>query len=198
MEMMIDARGKPCPQPVVLVKRALEQGAVSLEIVVDNAVSASNVKRFLESQGFSATEELHGADFVIRGAGTPNPVPAARPEKMPATGKGYAIFLESSLLGSPDAILGEALMKAFLSNLADREEPPLVVALMNGSVFLAVEGTSTCETLKKLEGKGVSILVCGTCTKHFGVTEKIGVGCISNMMEITDVLLAAPRVLTIA
>lgn len=198
MGMMIDARGKPCPQPVVLVKRALEQGAASLEIVVDNAVSASNVKRFLESQGFSATEELHGADFVIRGAGTPNPVPTAGPGKMPATGKGYAIFLESSLLGSPDAILGEALMKAFLSNLADRDEPPLVVALMNGSVFLAVEGTSTCETLKKLEEKGVPVLVCGTCTKHFGVTEKIGVGCISNMMEITDTLIAAPKVLTIA
>jgi len=69
---------------------------------------------------------------------------------------------------------------------------------MNGSVSLAVEGTSTCETLKKLEEKGVPVLVCGTCTKHFGVTEKIGVGCISNMMEITDALLAAPKVLTIA
>ena len=198
MEMKIDARGKPCPQPVVLVKRALEQGAGILEIVVDNAVSASNVKRFLESQGFSATEELHGADFVIRATGTPNPAPATRPEKTPTPDKGYAVFLEKNVLGSPDEILGEALMKAFLSNLADRDEPPLVVALMNGSVFLAMEGTSTCETLKKLEEKGVSVLVCGTCTKHFGVTEKIGVGCISNMMEITDALLASPKVLTIA
>ncbi len=198
MEMMIDARGKPCPQPVVLVKRALEQGAASLEIVVDNAVSASNVKRFLESQGFSVAEELHGADFVIRGTGTPNLAPATRPGKAPTTEKGYAVFLQSNVLGSPDATLGEGLVKAFLSNLADRDEPPLVVALMNGSVSLAVEGTSTCETLKKLEEKGVPVLVCGTCTKHFGVTEKIGVGCISNMMEITDALLAAPKVLTIA
>lgn len=198
MEMMIDARGKPCPQPVVLARKALEQGISKLEILVDNAVSASNVKRFLESQGFSVTEELHGADFVIRGTGSPIPAPAPRPEKNPATGKGYAVFLESSVLGSPDPTLGEGLVKAFLSNLADRNEPPLVVALMNGSVLLAVEGTSTCETLKKLEDKGVTILVCGTCTKHFGVTEKIGVGCISNMMEITDALLATPKVLTIA
>lgn len=198
MEMMIDARGKPCPQPVVLVRRALEQGSASLEIVVDNAVSASNVKRFLESQGFSTTEELHGADFVIRGTGSPNLAPATRPGKAPMPEKGYAVFLQNNVLGSPDATLGEGLVKAFLSNLADRQEAPLVVALMNGGVLLALEGTSTCETLKKLEDKGVSILVCGTCTKHFGVTEKIGAGCISNMMEITDALMAAPKVLTVA
>ncbi len=194
----IDARGKPCPQPVVLVKKALEQGSANLEILVDNAVSASNVKRFLESQGFSVTEELHGADFIIRGIGSPNLSPSARPQKVQAGEKGYAVFLQSNVLGSPDATLGEGLVKAFLSNLADREDAPLVVALMNGGVLLALEGTSTCETLKKMEEKGVTVLVCGTCTKHFGVTEKVGAGCISNMMEITDALLAAPRVLTIA
>jgi selenium metabolism protein YedF len=198
METMLDARGKPCPQPVVMVRKALEQGASKLEILVDNAVSASNVKRYLESQGFSVAEELHGADFVIRGIGLPSPSPSARPEKAPAAEKGSAVFLQSSLLGSPDETLGEGLVKAFLSNLADREEAPLVVALMNGGVLLALEGTSTCESLRKLEGRGVPVLVCGTCTKHFGVTEKIGAGCISNMMEITDALLAAPKVLTLA
>jgi len=69
---------------------------------------------------------------------------------------------------------------------------------MNGGVLLALEGTSTCETLKKMEGKGVTVLVCGTCAKHFGVTEQVKAGCISNMMEITDALLSAPKVLTIA
>lgn len=198
MEKMIDARGKPCPQPVVLARKALEEGVSKVEVLVDNAVSASNVKRFLESQGFSVAEELHGADFIIRGTGSPNLAPAKRPDKAPATEKGYAVFLQNNVLGSPDAILGEGLVKAFLSNLADRRETPLVVALMNGGVLLALEGTSTCETLKKLEDKGVSVLVCGTCAKHFGVTGQVGAGCISNMMEITDALLAAPKVLTVA
>lgn len=198
MEKMIDARGKACPQPVVMVRKALEDGASKIEILVDNAVSASNVKRFLESQGFSVAEELHGADFIIRGTGSPNFAPAARPDKAPAPEKGYAVFLQNNVLGSPDATLGEGLVKAFLSNLADREEAPMVIALMNGGVLLALEGTSTCETLKKIEEKGVTVLVCGTCTKHFGVTEKVGAGCISNMMEITDALLAAPKVLTVA
>ncbi len=197
--MRMDALGKPCPQPVVLVKKALEQGASKVEVLVDNAVSASNVKRFLEGQGFSVTEELHGADFIIRGTGSPVHAQEPRtPKAAEAPGKGFAVLVASGTLGSPDETLGEALMKAFLSNLADRAEAPLAVALMNGGVLLALEGTSTCESLAKLEGKGVNVLVCGTCTKHFGVTEKVGAGCISNMMEITDTLLSAPRILTIA
>ena len=194
----IDARGKPCPQPVVMVRKALEQGVSKVEILVDNAVSASNVKRFLQSQGFSVSEELHGADFILRGTGSPDAAPPIRPEPGTAQGKGYAVFIQSDVLGLPDATLGEGLVKAFLSNLADRGETPSVVALMNGGVLLSLEGTSTCESLRKLEAKGVPVLVCGTCAKHYGVTEKVGAGCLSNMMEITDTLLLAPKVLTIA
>lgn len=194
---MIDARGKPCPQPVVMARKALEQGVTNVEILVDNAVSASNVKRYLESQGFSVTEELHGADFIIRGNGSP--ILATRVEKAPApAGRGFAVLIENNVLGSPDKTLGEALMKAFLSNLADRAALPAVVALMNGGVMLSLEGTSTCETLQKMEDNGSLVLVCGTCTKHFGITERVGTGCISNMMEITDALLAAAKVLTIS
>lgn len=193
----IDARGKPCPQPVVLARKAVEQGASEIEITVDNAVAASNVTRFLQSQGFSVTEELQGADFILRGAGSSDTEPLSRPESGAAREKGYAVFIQNNILGLPDALLGEGLVKAFLSNLADRGEAPSVVALMNGGVLLSLEGASTCESLKKLENKGVSVLVCGTCTKHYGVTEKVGAGCVSNMMEITDALLAAPKVLTL-
>ena len=194
----IDARGKPCPQPVVMVRKALEQGVSKVEILVDNAVSASNVKRFLQSQGFSVSEELHGADFILRGTGSPDAAPPIRPEPGTAQGKGYAVFIQSNVLGLPDTTLGEGLVKAFLSNLADRGEAPSVVALMNGGVLLSLDGTSTCESLRRLEARGVQVLVCGTCAKHYGVTEKVGSGCLSNMMEITDTLLLAPKVLTIA
>ena len=128
----IDARGKPCPQPVVMARKALEQGMSKIEILVDNAVSASNVKRFLQSQGFSVSEELHGADFILRGTGSPDAAPLPRTEAGTSQGKGYAVFIQSNVLGFPDTTLGEGLVKAFLSNLADRGETPSVVALMNG------------------------------------------------------------------
>lgn len=49
----IDARGRSCPQPVIMTKAQIESGARELEVLLDNAVSASNVKRFLESRGYS-------------------------------------------------------------------------------------------------------------------------------------------------
>jgi sulfur relay (sulfurtransferase) complex TusBCD TusD component (DsrE family) len=45
--------------------------------------------------------------------------------------------------------------------------------------------------------QGVEILVCGTCTNHFGITEKIGVGTISNMFDITEAMLGPSRVISI-
>ncbi|MDR1621172.1 MAG: sulfurtransferase-like selenium metabolism protein YedF [Synergistaceae bacterium] len=48
----IDARGKACPEPVTLAKACVDQGEKELEVLLDNPVSASNVRRFLESKGF--------------------------------------------------------------------------------------------------------------------------------------------------
>jgi hypothetical protein len=39
----------------------------------------------------------------------------------------------------------------------------------------------------------VTVLVCGTCTKHFGITDDIAVGQISNMFEITETVFGASK-----
>ncbi|MDR1376069.1 MAG: sulfurtransferase-like selenium metabolism protein YedF [Synergistaceae bacterium] len=49
----IDARGKACPEPVILTKACVDQGEKEVEVLLDNPVSASNVRRFLENKGFS-------------------------------------------------------------------------------------------------------------------------------------------------
>jgi selenium metabolism protein YedF len=49
----IDARGKACPEPVTLTKACVDQGEKEVEVLLDNPVSASNVRRFLENRGFS-------------------------------------------------------------------------------------------------------------------------------------------------
>jgi TusA-related sulfurtransferase len=76
----IDARGKACPQPVVLTKNAIAAGATSLEIFVDNAVAKNNVSRFLEKSGYRAEIHEEGTDFRIVGEGTP---PATATEVLP-------------------------------------------------------------------------------------------------------------------
>ena len=67
---------------------------------------------------------------------------------------------------------------------------------MNEGVKLANKGTPTCEHLQEIAAKGTTVLVCGTCTNHFGITDNVGVGTISNMFEITDTLLKAAKVIS--
>ena len=64
---------------------------------------------------------------------------------------------------------------------------------MNDAVMMAIGDSSSLDYLKELSDKGVKILVCGTCTKHFGVTEDIKVGVISNMFEITEAVFGAAK-----
>jgi tRNA 2-thiouridine synthesizing protein A len=64
----IDARGLSCPQPVVLVDRAIKDGGMDLEILVDNEVSRENVMRLATKRGLQADVRQEGADIVIRTA----------------------------------------------------------------------------------------------------------------------------------
>ena len=103
------------------------------------------------------------------------------------------MLLLSKTLGNESPELGDVLMKAFLGTLAQRKDLPSVVALMNGGVFLALPDHSTCDTLKEMEANGVKVLVCGTCARHFGIVESVGVGSVSNMFEITEEVLSASK-----
>ena len=84
-------------------------------------------------------------------------------------------------------------MKAFIGTLPKADVPPAVIALMNEGVKMSLAENSVCDTLKALEARGVKILVCGTCAKHFGITERVAVGAISNMFEISESVFGAEK-----
>jgi len=62
----IDARGLSCPQPVVLVDRAVKEGNTDLEITVDNEVSRENVLRMAARRGLKTDVRQEGRDTIIR------------------------------------------------------------------------------------------------------------------------------------
>ena len=191
----IDAMGKNCPQPVMMTKAAVDKGAGELEVLVDNEVAVSNVEKFLRSQEYETTHSGASGQFSVRGkkTGEAGPVPAVVCTPQLPSGGDYAVLLLSKTLGSESPELGDVLMKAFLGTLAQRKDLPSVVALMNGGVFLALPDHSTCDTLKEMEANGVKVLVCGTCARHFGIVESVGVGSVSNMFEITEEVLSASK-----
>lgn len=194
---VLDARGKSCPQPVMMTKTHVDSGEKELEIYLDNAVSASNVQRFLEKNGFRVQIIDDDGTITIRGSknehGT-EPSPAT--EEQEKALQNTAVLITDRTIGGADQVLGEVLMKGFLGTLSQLQNPPSVVALMNEGVKLALKNTSSCDHLSALRKKGTKILVCGTCTNHFGITADIGAGVISNMFEITEALLSAEKQLT--
>ena len=192
----VNAVGKACPEPVIMTRAAVEKGAAELEVLVDNAVAVSNVTRFLEGQGFRVQHQENGGEFKLtarREGAAVSAGSAPRPQ-----GKArLAVLVSGKTLGREDKELGEVLIKGFLGTLSKLETPPAVLALMNEGVKLALSDASTCDHLEDLERAGTKILVCGTCTNHFGVTERVGVGTISNMFEILEAVTGADKVLSV-
>lgn len=61
----VDARGLSCPQPVVLVDRAIADGNTDIEVLVDNEVSCENVLRIANKRGLKTQMRREGSDIVI-------------------------------------------------------------------------------------------------------------------------------------
>jgi len=65
--MRIDTCGTSCPQPVLMTKNALESNPGSVEVIVDNNTSKTNVKKFLSSKGYTVEIETHDDISVVIG-----------------------------------------------------------------------------------------------------------------------------------
>ena len=61
----LDARGLSCPEPVVMIRKAMMSGERAYEIVVDNVTSKENVTRYAEHQGYTVTVTQEGSDVTL-------------------------------------------------------------------------------------------------------------------------------------
>ena len=191
MATEVDARGLPCPQPVVKARKALKEAqGDAIVVLVDSPESKENVKRFAASQGCSVEVVEEGGTFsltIVRG----QPV-----DGRPAVSRGV-VMITSDSFGTGDRRLGEILMKAFLNTLWDAEPKPTEIVFINDGVRLTTEGSEVVETLELLGKAGVSILSCGTCLEFYGLKDKLKVGLVTNMYDTVDSLLSAEKVIRI-
>lgn len=64
--MIIDARGRACPEPVLMTKKALEKNQEGIEVLVDNVTARENIKRFAGNLGFQVVVEEQDEDYLLR------------------------------------------------------------------------------------------------------------------------------------
>ena len=197
---IVDARGKACPQPVILTKKAADEGNLDLEIIVDNDISKMNVIKFGTSLGFQSKEEVLKDGIYIRLTKESGDVVKELEEvtvkvKNNEENKGYVFGKDA--LGSGDDKLGKLLMKGFIYAITETKPFPKFMIFLNGGVKLTTEGSDSIEDLKKLEAAGVKIVSCGTCLDFFEIKDKLLVGEISNMYTIVETISSSDNAIMI-
>lgn len=194
----VDARGLPCPQPVIKTRQAME---ASEEVVtlVDNETAERNVRRMAEKAGATVTVEKveDGLSLHIRGgAGTAEAAEAAR-AAAPAGGP-LVLMVPSEFMGRGEHDeLGHILMRGFFHTLGEVEPVPDTIIFLNSGVNLVVEGSPVVGDLQALVEDGVQILACGTCLGYYGLEDALAVGEISNMYTIAETMLHAGKTISL-
>ena len=191
MELTVDALGDKCPVPVVKAKKALatmDEG--TLEILVDNETSVTNLTSFAKSQGCDVSHEQLAQDkYSVKIVKTEDSA-ATVAEGAAGTGP-RVVVVPSSVMGHGDDELGGVLIKAFVFALTQQDDLPDSILFYNGGVKLTCEGSPVLDDLAKLAAAGVEVLSCGTCLKNYGIEDKLAVGEVTNMYVIVEKQLQA-------
>lgn len=61
----IDARGLSCPEPVILIRKAMLSGEPAYEMVVDNPASRENVTRYAQHQGYAVSVSEKDGEYTL-------------------------------------------------------------------------------------------------------------------------------------
>ena len=195
MDLTVDALGDKCPVPVVKAKKALatiDEG--TLEVLVDNETSVTNLTSFAKAQRCEVTSEQLGEDKysvkIVKTAESQQ-MAASQPAAGAAGAGPRVVVVPSNIMGHGDDELGGVLVKAFVFALTQQDDLPDCILFYNGGVKLTCEGSPVLEDLNKLACAGVEVFSCGTCLKHYGLEDKLAVGEVTNMYVIVEKQLQA-------
>jgi hypothetical protein len=114
--------------------------------------------------------------------------------------KNIVILVRQEGLGSVasmDEPFGLEMFDRFIHSLEGQAVKPQALLFYTQGVKLACEGSHAVFGLKMLAGMGIRVLICRTCLEHYGLLEKVAVGEVSNMAEISKFLMAADHVITV-
>lgn len=201
--VVVNAMGEQCPIPVVKATRALREMREpgTLEVRVDNEIAVQNLTRMAAGHKLTARAEKLGEREFSVVMEVPVPLGETPMEEPPLTACGpdargkLVVAVDSGVMGRGSDELGKVLMKGFLFAVGQLPELPSVILFYNGGARLTCRDSESLEDLKNLEAQGVEILTCGTCLNHYGLTEQLAVGGVTNMYAIVEKLAGADRVI---
>lgn len=200
-KVVVNAMGEQCPIPVVKATRTLREMTEpgTLEVRVDNEAAVQNLTRMASGHKLAAqSEKISEREYTVT-IEVPVPVGSAPLEEPPVVpcgpGDGLVVAVDTDAMGRGSEELGKVLLKGFLYAVSQLPDPPKTVLFYNGGARLTCHGSASLEDLKSLEARGVEILTCGTCLNHYGLTDQLAVGGVTNMYAIVEKLAGAGKVI---
>lgn len=198
---IIDCRGVPCPQPVLRAKQALDEGALCIEVLVDNEASKNNVARFGRSQGHAVQTVDRGDSLfavTLTACGKRSEASFAAEDYQCHVPQPVKILyvIAADTMGRGSEQLGWALLQTYVQTIKDVHPLPHKIVLYNSGVRLVATESGALEALRSLQAAGVEILACGTCLDFYQLKSAIQVGQISNMHEIMTAMAEADKIVS--
>ncbi len=175
----IDAIGIGCPKPVIMAEEALakiDEGTV--EVIVDNEASVSNLSRFAKKNGFyseTLKEDKYWKVKIVKGY-------VCKPESQDSgvisqqSAKADLLLIVGTDTMGKEEELGKILMKAFFETMKVTKEIPHTIFFLNAGVKLTTIDEDIVPVIKDIEAMGVEIFSCGTCLKHYDLESELKVG----------------------
>ena len=195
----VNALGDACPIPVVKTKNAIRElnGSGQVEVLVDNEIAVQNLTKMANQKKYGiSSEKLEERKYrvVMTVGDTEETLEEEEISCVSCTDQKTVVVISSDAMGQGDDVLGKLLMKGFIFALTQQDQLPSAILFYNGGARLTCEDAPTLEDLRSLEAQGVEILTCGTCLNHYGLTEKLQVGGVTNMYTIAEKMTQAGRI----
>lgn len=188
----IDAMGKVCPVPVIMMKKALREnnGVDDITIKVDNEVSTQNLTKLATQMNIkSEIKKISAKEFEVSFFSKGH-CATCQPMENPvgAGNDGYVVVISSDKMGEGDPAFSEKLLENFIYSLSEQDELPKKVVFYNSGVKLVTLNEKTINDLKAIESFGCEILSCGLCLDFYKIKDKLKVGSITNMYRIAEIM----------
>ena len=198
---------------MVLALAALPKLAAgeSLEVLVNDEVAPANLTRLAAEKDCEVATADHGDHVSVmltpRSSATATddaadtaagPVAAAAAAGVcPAPAQGSVVLVGADSLGRGSEELGRKLLGGLIYAFAHQDPLPKAMVFFNGGARLTCEGSESLEDVRDLESKGCEILTCGTCLDFYGIRDQLGVGGVTNLYRIAEIMATEPNVVSL-
>jgi len=66
MASIVDARGRSCPEPVIMIKTAIDKEPNEVfQVLVDTYVAVENIARFVKGKGYNIIVTENNGEFSL-------------------------------------------------------------------------------------------------------------------------------------